>query len=230
MSEPNGETGRPVGVLLVDDHGMVRRGLRAYLAEVSDLEVYGEAEDGQQALDRLAELDRAGRRPSVVLMDLKMPGMDGITAIAELRAHYPDVEVVALTSFVDESLVQGALRAGATGYLLKDASADALTAAIHDAARGRVHLDAAAARQLATSLQDRAPTPAFGAQALTRREREVLGLVAEGCSNHDIAARLVLSERTVRSHVSNILGKLGVSSRTQAAVWALQEGIRADGT
>lgn len=156
-------------------------------------------------------------------MDLMMPGMDGIAATAAVRSGFPDVEVVALTSFVDERLVQGALRAGATGYLLKDAEPDAVVAALRAAAHGRMHLDPAAARQLASSL--RAPPLATVGQQLTDREREVLGLVARGHSNREIADALVLSERTVRSHVSNILGKLGLSSRTQAALWAIREGL-----
>jgi DNA-binding NarL/FixJ family response regulator len=221
MSTPAREPVR-LPVLLVDDHGMVRRGLRAYLAELDDIVVVGEAADGQSALDRLGELASTGQLPAVVLMDLVMPGMDGVTATAEIRRRHPHVEVVALTSFVDENLVHNVLQAGATGYLMKDARPDAIVAAIHAAARGEVHLDAAAAQRLAAAMVPRFEVPDAG---LTEREIEVLVLVADGCSNQAIADRLVLSERTVRSHVSNILGKLGVSSRTQAALWAIRTGL-----
>ncbi|HMA47626.1 MAG TPA: response regulator transcription factor [Frankiaceae bacterium] len=223
MGSPDRDAVRPLGVLIVDDHGVVRRGLRAYLAEIDEVVVRGEAADGRRALDRLEELRAAGRLPDVVLMDLMMPGMDGIAATAAVRARFPEVEVVALTTFVDEGLVQRALRAGATGYLLKDAEPDEVVAAIRAAAHGRMHLDPAAARRLASSLQ--APPLASVGPQLTDRERQVLGLVAQGRSNREIAAVLVLSERTVRSHVSAILGKLGLSSRTQAALWAVREGL-----
>jgi DNA-binding NarL/FixJ family response regulator len=212
----------PVKVFVVDDHTVVRRGLRAYLESEDGMEVVGEAADGQQALDQIAALVAAGRPPDVALMDLLMPGMDGVSATAAITQRHPDVKVVAMTSFTQADLVHGALEAGAAGYLLKDAEADEVAAAIRAACRGEVHLDPAVARQLTRSLATPGPR---AVAALTEREREVLVLVAKGLSNQEIADALVISERTARTHVSNILGKLGVVSRTQAALWAIREGI-----
>jgi DNA-binding NarL/FixJ family response regulator len=209
-------------VFVVDDHNVVRRGLRAYLESVDDMEVVGEAADGREALDAIAALVAAGGSPDVVLMDLLMPGMDGVTATAAITQRHPDLAVVAMTSFTQADLVHGALEAGAAGYLLKDAEADEVAAAVRAACRGEVHLDAAIAKQLTRSLM--APKPQ-AADALTDREREVLVLVAQGLSNQQIADALVISERTARTHVSNILSKLGVASRTQAALLAIREGI-----
>ena len=209
----------PVRVFVVDDHTVVRRGLRAYLESVGDMEVVGEAADGQEALEGIAALVAGGGPPDVVLMDLLMPGMDGVTATAAITERHPDLAVVAMTSFTQADLVHGALQAGAAGYLLK---ADEVAAAIRAACRGEVHLDPAIAKQLTRSLA--APKPQ-AADALTEREREVLVLVAQGLSNQQIADSLVISERTARTHVSNILGKLGVASRTQAALLAIREGI-----
>ena len=166
----------------------------------------------------MLELD--GNLPDVVLMDLTMPVMDGITATHQVRARWPAIEVVAMTSFVEEAKVRGALEAGAAGYLLKDADADQVAQAIRAAVAGQMHLDPIVARLLADSV--RGPRP--GAN-LTPREREVLTLVAEGASNREIARRLVVSERTARTHVSAILMKLGLVSRTQAALWAVREGM-----
>jgi DNA-binding NarL/FixJ family response regulator len=213
---------RPVRVFVVDDHAVVRRGLRGYLEMVDDMEVVGEAADGQEALDGIAALVTAGRPPVVVLMDLVMPGMDGVTATAAITQRYPEMEVVAMTSFTQADMVHRALQAGAAGYLLKDAEADEVAAAIRAARRGEVHLDPVVAKQLTRSLV--APKPQT-VTALTDREREVLVLVAQGLSNQQIADSLVISERTARTHVSNILGKLGVVSRTQAALLAIREGI-----
>jgi len=213
---------RPVRVFVVDDHTVVRRGLRAYLELVDDMEVVGEAADGQEALEQIAALVAAGRPPDVALMDLLMPGMDGVAATAAITQRYPAMEVVAMTSFTRADLVHGALQAGAAGYLLKDAEADEVAAAIRAACRGEVHLDPAIAKQLTRSLVAPKPQPL---QALTDREREVLILVAEGLSNQQIADSLVISERTARTHVSNILSKLGVASRTQAALVAIRGGI-----
>jgi DNA-binding NarL/FixJ family response regulator len=212
----------PIRVFVVDDHTVVRRGLRAYLDVVDDMEVVGEAADGQEALERIAALVAAGRPPDVVLMDLLMPGMDGITATAAISQRHPEMDVVAMTSFTQADKVHGALQAGAAGYLLKDAEADEVAAAIRAARRGEVHLDPAIARQLTRALV----TPkAQTVNALTDREREILVLVAQGLSNQQIADVLVISERTARTHVSNILSKLGVASRTQAALLAIREGI-----
>jgi DNA-binding NarL/FixJ family response regulator len=224
MSRPDADDPgqRPVRVFVVDDHAVVRRGLRAYLEMVDDMEVVGEAADGEQALEGIAALVAAGQPPDVALMDLLMPVMDGVTATAAIAQRHPETQVVAMTSFAQTDLVHGALQAGAAGYLLKDAEADEVAAAIRAACRGEVHLDAAIARQLTRSLV--APKPET-VQALTDREREVLVLVAQGLSNRQVADSLVISERTARTHVSNILGKLGVASRTQAALWAIREGI-----
>jgi DNA-binding NarL/FixJ family response regulator len=213
---------RPIRVFVVDDHTVVRRGLRAYLEVVDDMEVVGEAADGQEALDGIAALVAAERPPDVVLMDLLMPGMDGVTATAAITQRHPEMAVVAMTSFTQADKVHGALQAGAAGYLLKDAEADEVAAAIRAACRGEVHLDPAIARRLTRSLLT--PT-AQTVKALTDREREVLALVAQGLSNQQIADVLVISERTARTHVSNILSKLGVASRTQAALMAIREGI-----
>ena len=212
----------PVKVFIVDDHTVVRRGLRAYLETVDDMEVIGEAADGQEALEQIAALIAAGRPPDVVLMDLLMPGMDGVAATAAITQRHPQLGVVAMTSFTQADLVHGALQAGAAGYLLKDAEADEVAAAIRAACRGEVHLDPAIAKQLTRSL---VAAKAQTVEALTDREREVLVLVAQGLSNQQIADSLVISERTARTHVSNILGKLGVASRTQAALLAIREGI-----
>jgi DNA-binding NarL/FixJ family response regulator len=213
---------RPVRVFVVDDHTVVRRGLHAYLEMVDDMELIGEAAEGREALEGIAALVAAGRPPDVVLMDLLMPGMDGVTATAAITQRYSEMEVVAMTSFGEADKVQGALQAGAAGYLLKDAEADEVAAAIRAACRGEVHLDPAIAKQLTRSLV--APKPQT-VNALTDREREILVLLARGLSNQQIADALVISERTARTHVSNILSKLGVASRTQAALLAIREGI-----
>jgi DNA-binding NarL/FixJ family response regulator len=198
-------------VFLVDDHAIVRSGVSAYLDMIDDITVAGEA----------GTLEPVSGLPDVVLMDLLMPGMDGIEATRQLKARWPVIEVVAVTSFLEEAKVRAALEAGAAGYLLKDAQADEVAAAIRAAAAGECHLDPAAAKLLAASL--RAPRPA--ADTLTAREREVLTLIAEGKTNRQIARQLNVTERTARTHVSNILAKLQLTSRTQAALWAVQEGL-----
>ncbi|MGZ4218105.1 MAG: response regulator [Solirubrobacteraceae bacterium] len=212
-----------IRVLVVDDHRVVREGLRGYFALVDDIEVVGEARDGRAALDALARAKAAGELPHVVLMDLLMEPMDGIAATVAIKERYPDVEVVAVTSFLEEEKVHAALEAGAAGYLLKDAEADEVAAAVRAAMRGEVHLDPAVARRLTASL--RRGSPSSPKELLTAREREILVLVARGCSNKEIAAELVISERTARTHVSNILSKLDLGSRTQAALWAVREGL-----
>ncbi|MGN6757310.1 MAG: response regulator [Thermomicrobiales bacterium] len=216
-------TGDAIRVLLVDDHGVVRRGMRAYLDLVDDIVVAGEAADGEQALDQIAGLAAAGAPPDVVLMDILMPRLDGIATTAAIKARYPGVAIVALTSFLEEDKVHAALAAGADGYLLKDAEADEVAAAIRAAQRGEVHLDPAVAARLARTL--RAPAAPHPLDALTEREREVLVLVARGAANKEIAQRLSISERTARTHVSNVLGKLALPSRTQAALFAVREGL-----
>lgn len=215
------EVAGPIRVLLVDDHRVVRSGVTAYLDRVADIDVVGEAADGRQALDRIARLEAEEGLPDVVLMDLLMPGMDGITATRQIKSRWPVIEVVAMTSFVEEAMVRDALEAGAAGYLLKDADADEVAQAIRAAYAGRMHLDSTVARLLADSLRG----PRRIGEDLTPREREVLGLVAEGASNRQIAETLVVSERTARTHVSAILSKLGLVSRTQAALWAVREGL-----
>ena len=208
-----------IRVLLVDDHAVVRRGLRGFLELLDDIEIVGEAENGRLAVDAARSL-----RPDVVLMDLLMPVLDGIAATAQLREEQPDLQVVALTSFVEEDRVTAAIEAGASGFLLKDAEADEVAAAIRAAHRGEVRFDPAVARILARRVAQ-SRTPTAPAPALTDREREVLGLIARGLGNQAIADQLGITERTARTHVSNILGKLDLSSRTQAALWAVEHRI-----
>ena len=215
-----------IRLLIVDDHKVVRRGLVGFLATEPDIEVVGEAGDGREALSQLAKLD-TDELPRVVLMDLHMEPMGGVEATAEIRSHYDEVEVVVLTSFVDEQDVHAALAAGASGYLLKDAEADEVAGAIRAADQGELHLDPAVAKRLTASM--RAPEHADPGAELTDREREILRMVAEGKANKQIAAELVISERTARTHVSNILRKLNLSSRTQAALWAVREGVAQNG-
>jgi DNA-binding NarL/FixJ family response regulator len=213
----------PLKVLVVDDHAVVRSGLRAFLNGEPDLSVVGAASDGDEALEEIERLDAAGSRPDVVVMDLKMDGGDGIEATRRIRATYEDVKVVVLTSFGEEERVRAALRAGASGYLLKDADADEVAAAVRAAHRGGVQLDPGVAGALAASLVG---VPAADRAAeLTPRELDVLRLIGAGEPNKRIAAALGISERTTRTHVSSILGKLKVTSRTQAALWAAREGI-----
>jgi DNA-binding NarL/FixJ family response regulator len=210
-------------VLVVDDHAVVRRGLLAFLDSEPDLEVVGEAEGGAQALELLARLASERRQPHVVVMDLQMEPLDGIESTRQIRSRYSDVEVVALTSFGEEKRVHAALEAGAAGYLLKDSDADEVSAAIRAAHRGELSLDPAIARGLTMSL--RAESADRPDAELTARELEILRLLGAGKSNKEIAAELQISERTARTHVSNILGKLDLTSRTQAALWAVRQGL-----
>jgi DNA-binding NarL/FixJ family response regulator len=212
-----------IGVLVVDDHEVVRRGLLAFLDSEPDIEVLGEAGGGAQALDLLASMDAEGRRPDVIVMDLQMTPIDGIESTRRVRALYSDIEVVALTSFAEEERVHAALEAGASGYLLKDSDADDVAAAVRAAHRGELQLDPVIARRLMSSLRERRSGEA--ASELTSRELDVLRLVAAGKPNKQIAAELEISERTARTHVSRILRKLRLSSRTQAALWAVREGL-----
>jgi DNA-binding NarL/FixJ family response regulator len=217
------EPDESIAVLVVDDHELVRRGLRAFLNGEPDIEVIGEARGGAEALDLLALMDSEGRQPDVVVMDLQMVPIDGIESTRQVRARYQDIEVVALTSFAEEERVHAALEAGASGYLLKDSDADDVAAAVRAAHRGELQLDPVVARRLMSSLRegrDDEPTT-----ELTSRELEVLRLVAAGKPNKQIAAELAISERTARTHVSRTLQKLGLSSRTQAALWAVREGL-----
>ena len=212
-----------IRVLVVDDHAVVRRGLLALLDSEPDLAVLGAAAGGSQALHLIERLDAEGRRPRVVVMDLKMAPIDGVETTRRIRARYDEVEVVVLTSFGEEERVHAALQAGASGYLLKDADVDEIVAAIRAAHRGDLQLDPGVARRLMSSL--RAGRRDDLAAELTARELEVLTLVGAGKANKEIAAELDISERTARTHVSNVLRKLRLGSRTQAALWAVREGL-----
>lgn len=205
----------PIRILITDDHGVVRQGLRMFLSTDPAFEVVGEAENGERAVALARELS-----PDVVLMDLLMPVMNGIEATQEIRSGLPEVEVIALTSVLEDASVTGAVRAGAIGYLLKDTDSEELARAIKAAAEGRVHLAPEAAARLMREV--RAPE---SPEALTERETEVLMLVARGRANKQIASELFVSEKTVKAHVSSILMKLGVRSRTQAALHAVRTGL-----
>ncbi len=215
-----------IRVLIVDDHAMVRRGMRDFLDLHDDLEVVGEASDGEGALEAAENV-----RPDVVVMDLLMPGLDGIAATAELKARHPSIEVVAITSFIEEDRITAAIEAGASGFLLKDAEADDLAAAIRAAHAGEVYLDPAVAGIVARRMRAGASQRASGqggataVDRLTGRERDVMACLARGLSNQAIATELGMAERTARTHVSNILAKLGLTSRTQAALFAVEHGL-----
>jgi DNA-binding NarL/FixJ family response regulator len=210
-----------IRVFLVDDHTVVRAGLAAYLGTEPGMHVVGEANNGKDAINQIAVLANTDELPDVVLMDLLMPEMDGIATTGEIKKRWPVVEVVAVTSFIEEEKIRGALEAGATGYLLKDADASDVADAIRAAVAGEMHLDPAAAKALTASLR----APKSVADELTPRERDVVVLIAEGGTNRQIAKRLGVTERTARTHVSNILAKLGLASRTQAAMWAVHHGL-----
>jgi DNA-binding NarL/FixJ family response regulator len=222
---PNSEFGRDesITVLVVDDHEVVRRGLLAFLDSEPDIDVVGEAGGGAEALDLLASMESEGRRPDVIVMDLQMTPIDGIESTRQIRALYDDTEVVALTSFAEEERVHAALEAGASGYLLKDSDADEVAEAVRSAHRGELKLDPVIAQRLMSSLRGGTGDDPTG--ELTARELEVLHLVAAGKPNKQIASDLSISERTARTHVSRILRKLRLSSRTQAALWAVREGL-----
>ncbi|QGV81328.1 response regulator [Streptomyces ficellus] len=208
----------PIRVLLVDDHQVVRRGLRTFLEIQADIEVVGEAGDGAEGVARAEEL-----RPDVVLMDVKMPGMDGIEALRKLRELANPAKVLIVTSFTEQRTVIPALRAGASGYVYKDVDPDALAGAIRSVHAGHVLLQPEVATALLSQEESNNGTGRGG--TLTEREREVLGLIADGRSNREIARALVLSEKTVKTHVSNILMKLDLADRTQAALWAVRHGL-----
>ena len=214
-------SGEPIRVFVVDDHEVVRLGLRAFLGATPGIELIGEAADGRAALAELDALAERAALPDVVLMDLVMPEPDGVATTALVKKAHPGVDVVVVTSFGEAHRVHGALEAGATGYVLKDADVDEIVEAVRAAHRGEVHLDAAVARVLTRSLV----APRRGVAALTARERDVLVLVAEGRSNRDIGRILSIGERTVQTHLGNVLTKLDLASRTQAALWAVREGL-----
>ncbi|UCC86495.1 MAG: response regulator transcription factor [Anaerolineales bacterium] len=211
--------GESVRVLIADDHIIVRRGIRALLETEPNIEVAGEAENGKEAV---AEAERI--QPDVILMDLVMPEMDGIEAIRRITASQPEARILVLTSFAADDKVFPAIKAGALGYLLKDSGPDELVGAIHQVYRGESSLHPTIARKLLQELSrplEQPPAP----EPLTEREVEVLQLVARGQSNQEIAEKLVISEATARTHVSHILRKLHLASRTQAALYALREGL-----
>lgn len=205
-----------IRVMIVDDHSVVRSGLGAFLMVVNDLELVGEASSGEEALKKAPEL-----QPDVILMDLKMPGMGGVAAIRALRHDEPKIKIIALTSYIDDGLVQGALQAGANGYLMKNVQADELANAIRSAAVGRMALSPEASKALSESSE----FPVIPAEDLTDRERDVLRLLMEGMSNNEIAERLIISPSTVKYHIGNIYTKLGVDSRAAAVSIAIQRQL-----
>ncbi len=209
----------PIRVLIADDHAIVRKGIRALLSTESEIEVVGEAEDGAQAAALAGKL-----RPDVILMDLVMPGMDGIEATRQITAEPTAPRILVLTSFAADDKVFPAIKAGALGYLLKDSGPDDLIRAIHQVHRGEPTLEPSIARKVLSELAQ-PPKKPLSPDPLTDREVEVLRLLAQGKSNRDIAEQLVITEMTVRTHVSNILSKLHLASRTQAALYALREGL-----
>jgi DNA-binding NarL/FixJ family response regulator len=209
-----------IRVLIVDDHQVVRTGLKVFFDLLPDIEVVGEASDGSEGVAMARRLE-----PDVVLMDLLMPNMDGITAIGRIKAERPETEIVTMTSFIEEEKVTSALEAGASGYVLKDAEADEVAAAVRAAYAGEVHLDPAVARLLAQRMRTRKSPDEALTEPLTEREKDVIRLLGQGMSNKEIGSALFITERTARTYVSNILGKLGLASRTQAALYAVEHKL-----
>ena len=209
----------PIRVLICEDHAIVRKGIRALLATEPSLKIVGEAGNGAEAVAQAGTL-----KPDVILMDLVMPELDGIEATRQITAQRPDVHVLVLTSFAADDKVFPAIKAGALGYLLKDSSPDELVHDIHQVANGEPSLEPAIARKLLAELHHPPEAP-LTPDPLTARELDVLRLISQGLSNRQIAERLVVTERTVCAHVSNILGKLHLASRTQAALYAVREGM-----
>ncbi len=208
-----------IRILIADDHAIVREGLRSLIATEPGMELVGEAADGVEAVTRALLL-----QPDVILMDMAMPRKDGLTAIREIKQAWPDARILVLTSFAEDDNVFPAIKSGALGYLLKDASPLDLLNAIRSVNRGEASLHPTIARKLIRELNQPTDLPPTR-DPLTEREVDVLRLVAQGLSNDEIAGRLTLSERTVRTHVSNILDKLHLANRTQAALYALREGL-----
>lgn len=207
-----------IKVLIVDDHAVVREGLRTFLGMLPDIELVGEAASGREALEAAAK-----KKPDVVLMDLVMPEMDGIEATRQIRAAHPEVRVIVLTSFAEETKIFPAIRAGATGYLLKDVKPAELADTIRAVARGESRLHPDVTRKVLSGIAGGDPGKAV-VEELTDREIEVLRCLARGRSNKEIAAELFIAEKTVKTHISNILAKLGFADRTQAAVYAVKHG------
>ena len=210
---------KTIHVFIADDHAVVREGLRALISTEPGIEVVGEAADGEEAVVRVRSL-----RPDVILLDLVMPHKSGIEAISEITREDPEARIIVLTSFADDDKVFPAIKAGALGYLLKDSSPQELLQAIRDVYRGEPSLDPTIALKLIHELKRSTDLPP-SAESLTEREMEVLRLVARGFTNQEIAEVLSISERTVRTHVGNILGKLHLANRTQAALYALRKGL-----
>ena len=209
-----------IRVLIADDHPVVREGLRALISAQRDMQVVGEASDGREAVEKVRELT-----PDVVLLDLLMPGMGGIAAIPEVLRESPDARILVLTSYAEDDKVISAIKGGALGYLLKDSSPAELLEAIRNVFRGEAPLPPAIARKLVREFARPYTEPAIPEEPLSERELEVLALIARGLSNREIAEALVISDRTVQAHVSHILHKLHLPSRTQAALYAVREGL-----
>lgn len=207
---------KKIKVMIVDDHTVVRSGLGAFLMAIEDLELVGEAGSGEEAVEKASEY-----QPDVILMDLKMQGMGGVAAIRTIKHNEPKIKIIALTSYIDDGLVQGALQAGANGYLMKNVQADEMANAIRSAAVGRLTLSPEASEALSESSE----FPVFPAEDLTDRERDVLKLLTEGLSNNEIAERLIISPSTVKYHIGNIYTKLGVDSRVAAVSIAIQRQL-----
>ena len=214
-----------IRVLIADDHAVVREGLRTFLELQDGIEVVGEAADGIQVLTQAERLE-----PDVVLMDLVMPRLDGVGAMRELRARAPQIRVIVLTSFLDDDRLLPAIQAGAAGYLLKDVEPSELARAVRAACAGQAMIDPAAAARLVDAIADGQVVRAADGERLTRREQEVLELIARGRSNKRIALELGISEKTVKAHVGHVLAKLGVADRTQAALLAVREGLVGEGS
>ena len=219
MNEKHIRRSETIRVLVVDDHAIIRKGIKAVFDLVPDIDLVGEAENGNQAITLDLEL-----APDVVLMDLMMPEMDGITCIKQIRKKRPKARILVLTNFAGEDMIFPAIKAGAMGYHLKDSSPEALIDAIRQVNQGVASLHPSIAKRVLEEFQD-SDKQKLSEEPLTQRELEILRLIAQGLENKEIAEQLVISEATVRTHVSNILGKLHLASRTQAALYALREGL-----
>jgi NarL family two-component system response regulator LiaR len=209
----------PIRILVADDHAIIRKGIKAVLELIPDMELVGEAENGLDAIRQDEAL-----HPDVIVMDLVMPDIDGIEAIRKIKSSRPEARILVLTTFAGEELVFPAIKAGALGYHLKDSSLEALVEAIREVHRGESSLHPVIARKVLVEISSPSNQPPTS-EPLTPRELEVLRLLAQGCQNREIAEKLVISEATARTHVSNIIGKLHLASRTQAALYALKEGL-----